>query len=147
MAVGALEDQFYAEFARLLGLDEALVEQRQDQRIWSKLRSDVAAAFLTRSRHEWCELFGDSDACVTPVLTMEEAPDDPHVRHRHGFVMVDGMEQPAPAPRFSRTPGGVRGGAPEPGEHTHQVLIEWGVSPDQTAAWAADGVVGPGDTA
>jgi alpha-methylacyl-CoA racemase len=142
MAVGALEDQFYAEFARLLGLDDSLIERRHDRATWSTLRGEIAAAFLGRSRQQWCEVFGASDACVTPVLTMEEAPADSHVRHREGFVMVDGLRQPAPAPRFSRTPPKVRGGAPHPGEHTARVLADWGVPTDLAATWQADAVVG-----
>jgi alpha-methylacyl-CoA racemase len=142
MAVGALEDQFYAEFARLLGLDDSLIEQRHDRGTWSTLRGEIAAAFLSRSRQEWCEAFDASDACVTPVLTMEEVPADSHVRHREGFVMVDGVRQPAPAPRFSRTPSAVRGGAPHPGEHTAQVLAEWGVPTKLAATWQDGAVVG-----
>ncbi|MGZ8177289.1 CaiB/BaiF CoA transferase family protein [Williamsia sp. SKLECPSW1] len=104
MAVGALEPQFFAEFCRLLPLhvDDA---DRSDATTWPAMRQAIAATFRTRTRDEWEAVFGDTDACVAPVLSLTEAAEHPHNRARRTFVDVDGIRCPATAPRFSRTPG------------------------------------------
>jgi len=84
----------------------------------------------TRTRDEWCELLEDYDTCFAPVLDMDEAPEHPHNRDRGTFVEVDGVVQPAPAPRFSRTPSEISAPPSRPGEHTDQVLADWGFSPE-----------------
>ena len=103
VAVGALEPQFYAELLQRLGLTGELPD-RDDPARWPELRARLAEAFAERTRDEWAEVFADSDACVAPVLSMAEAADHPHLRERETFVRRDGAVQPAPAPRFSRTP-------------------------------------------
>jgi alpha-methylacyl-CoA racemase len=125
VAVGALEGKFFAEFTRLLGLDGT---QRDDP----GLRDKIAAAFATRTRKQWTEVFEGSDACVAPVLGLTEAPDHPHLAARGTFVDVAGIRQPAPAPRFSRTPSAVQGPPVRPGQHTREALLDWGV-PDVDA--------------
>jgi alpha-methylacyl-CoA racemase len=120
VAVGALEDKFFAEFTRLLGLDNAT---RTDP----GLRDAIAAAFATRTRAQWAEVFEGSDACVAPVLGLTEAPDHPHLTARGTFVDVAGIRQPGPAPRFSRTPSAVQGPRAKPGAHTREALLDWGV--------------------
>lgn len=136
MAVGALEPQFYAEFVQLLGL-EADVVDRADPATWPALRSAIANAFASRTRDEWAKIFDGTDACVAPVLSLSEAPQDPHLVARGTFVEVGGVVQPAPAPRFSRTANAVPDPPPAIGEHTRQVLSEVGVDVDALLASGA----------
>ncbi len=104
VAVGALEPQFYAALLEALGMaDDATIANHLDPAAWSAIRERFTAKFAERSRDEWHELFADSDCCVAPVLSMREAREDGHNRDRGVFVEVDGMPQPAPAPRFSVT--------------------------------------------
>ncbi|WP_030208662.1 CaiB/BaiF CoA-transferase family protein [Streptomyces sp. NRRL S-87] len=126
MAVGALEQQFYDEFVELLGIrDEA--PARKDVARWGELREAVAARFRTRTRAEWTAVFEAGDACVAPVLSLREAPHHPHLAARGTFTEAGGIVQPAPAPRFSATPGAVRTGPAMPGADTVSVARDWGV--------------------
>ena len=100
LAVGPIEPQFFAIFIQGLGLDEADFAQRGVAAAWPGLRARIAAALLTRRRDEWATVFEGSDACVAPVLTMDEAPGHPHNVARGTFLTIDGVVQPAPAPRF-----------------------------------------------
>ncbi|WP_406135424.1 CaiB/BaiF CoA transferase family protein [Streptomyces sp. NBC_01089] len=134
MAVGALEPQFYDEFVQLLGI-AAEAPARKDFARWDGLREAIAARFLTRTRAEWTALFEGSDACVAPVLSLREAPAHPHLAARGTFVEHSGITQPAPAPRFSATPGSVRLGPAQPGADTAEVARDWGV-PDLAGAAA-----------
>lgn len=111
VAVGAIEPQFYARLLEGLGLDEDCLPAQRDPSGWPELRERFAEVFASRTRDEWVKVFDDTDACVTPVLTYTEAAEHEHAVARGGFVRVDGHVQPAPAPRFSRTPGGVAGPA------------------------------------
>ncbi|TQK50791.1 alpha-methylacyl-CoA racemase [Streptomyces sp. SLBN-118] len=130
MAVGALEQQFYNEFIELLGIkDEA--PARKDFARWGELRAAVAARFRTRTREEWTAVFEGSDACVAPVLSLSEAPSHPHLAARGTFVDHGGITQPAPAPRFSATPGSVDRGPAQPGADTADVARDWQL-PDLT---------------
>ncbi|MGW2492477.1 CaiB/BaiF CoA transferase family protein [Streptomyces sp. NPDC001606] len=126
IAVGALEEQFYDEFLRLLGLAEE-DGARTDWTRWGELREKIAARFKARTRDEWTALFEGSDACVAPVLSLREAPHHPHLAARGTFVSHSGVTQPAPAPRFSATPAAVRGGPALPGAHTESVARDWAV--------------------
>ncbi|MFC9793779.1 CaiB/BaiF CoA transferase family protein [Streptomyces sp. NPDC127584] len=126
MAVGALEERFYTEFARILGIEEAAAA-RHDLGRWPELRKAVADRFLGRTREEWTALFEGSDACVAPVLSMREAPSHPHLAARGTFTERDGIAQPAPAPRFSATPGTLRRGPALPGADTAEVAADWAV--------------------
>ncbi|MFF6994668.1 CaiB/BaiF CoA transferase family protein [Streptomyces sp. NPDC008313] len=126
MAVGALEQRFYDEFAALLGLDDA-APLRADPARWDELRERVAARFRTRTRAEWTAVFEGTDACVAPVLTLREAPDHPHLAARSTFTGHGGITQPAPAPRFSTTPTTVRSGPARPGADTADVARDWDV--------------------
>ncbi|GAA0471459.1 CaiB/BaiF CoA-transferase family protein [Streptomyces olivaceiscleroticus] len=144
MAVGALEQRFYAEFLRLLGIaDEA--PPREDLAKWGELRTAIADRFRTRTREEWTAVFEGSDACVSPVLSLREAPAHPHLTARGTFVEHAGMTQPAPAPRFSRTPGAVRGRPALPGADTEEVARDWDV-PTLTAA-SSEGTTSAGSEA
>jgi alpha-methylacyl-CoA racemase len=124
MAVGALEPKFFAEFCRLLPL-QASETERADPQTWPAMRRTIADAFGTRTRSEWTELFADTDACVAPVLSLTEARDHPHLQHRRTFLTIDGISQPAPAPRFSRTPTAVGHPAGEPALTVEQVVAAW----------------------
>ncbi|MHA4817670.1 CaiB/BaiF CoA transferase family protein [Streptomyces aculeolatus] len=126
MAVGALEPAFYAEFVRLLGASGTLPD-RADPAAWAELRERLAARFRERTRAEWTEVFAGSDACVAPVLSLREARDHPHLAARGTFTEEYGTVQPAPAPRFSATPGGVRRPPARPGADTAEVARDWHV--------------------
>lgn len=126
MAVGALESRFYAEFIHLLGIEDE-APGRDDLAAWGELRGAIAARFRTRTRDEWTAVFEKSDACVAPVLSLREAPDHPHLAARSTFVEHGGMTQPAPAPRFSKTPGAVRRRPARPGADGAEVARDWGV--------------------
>ncbi|MGW7095639.1 CaiB/BaiF CoA transferase family protein [Streptomyces sp. NPDC054874] len=126
MAVGPLEEKFYAEFAGLLGIADAFPD-RWDLARWDELRAAVTERFLSRTRAEWTEVFDGTDACVAPVLSLTEAPHHPHLVARSTFVEHSGLTQPAPAPRFSATPVSVRGGPALPGADTAAVAADWDV--------------------
>jgi alpha-methylacyl-CoA racemase len=126
VAVGALEDQFYAEFVGLLGFDPAELPDRHKRANWPTLTERFAAVLATRDRDEWAAVFERSDACVAPVLSLTEAADHPHAKSRGSFVDVAGQVQPAPVPRLSRTPTRVAGPAPWPGQQTvDEALASW----------------------
>jgi alpha-methylacyl-CoA racemase len=141
LAVGALEPQFWAELLRRLGLDGGDLPAQLDRDGWPRLRERLAALFRTRTREEWCELLAGTDACVAPVLGLREAPAHPHNRARGTFVEVGGVTQPAPAPRFSRTPCDPPAPAASPGEHTDQALADWGLPPDEIARLRATAAI------
>ena len=126
VAVGALEPQFYAALLAGLGLTSA--PDRGDPRNWPELRGLISARFKDRTRDEWTAAFAGSDACVEPVLSVTEAAGDPHLTARETYVSRDGMVQPSPAPRFSRTPGRLPEPAPVPGQHTTEALTAWGLA-------------------
>ncbi|MFF4261790.1 CaiB/BaiF CoA transferase family protein [Streptomyces virginiae] len=126
MAVGALEQQFYDTFVELLGIEDQ-APARKDLARWGELREVVAARFRTRTRAEWTAVFEGSDACVAPVLSLREAPDHPHLAARGTFTDLGGIVQPAPAPRFSTTPGALTTGPAQPGAHTESVAADWDV--------------------
>ncbi|WP_348537441.1 CaiB/BaiF CoA transferase family protein [Nocardia carnea] len=135
MAVGALERRFYRELLTGLGLgDDASLPAQMDREGWDELRARFTAVFRTRTRAEWTAVFAELDACVSPVLAPGEVADSEHVRARSGFVEVAGLAQPAPAPRFSRTPAPVPTPPRLPGEDTDAVLVEWCGGEDSTAA-------------
>jgi alpha-methylacyl-CoA racemase len=126
MAVGAIEPQFWAELVRLLDLD-GLPDQNDTAR-WPELRQRLAARFRERTREEWAATFDGTDACVAPILTWTEAQAHPHIVARGTIVNHDGVPQPAPAPRFSRTPAAIPDPARAAGADTRAVLTDWGVA-------------------
>jgi alpha-methylacyl-CoA racemase len=134
VAVGAIEPQFYAELLSRLGLDPAGLPGQYDRSGWPALRATLASVFAGRTQAEWVKVFEGSDACVAPVLGMGEAPDHPHNAARGTFIDVGGVRQPAPAPRFSRTPSGTPAPPPRPGSDTEAMLTELGYSPEEIAA-------------
>ena len=140
LSVGAIEPQFYALFLETLGVDDPAFAAQWDRSQWPTLKAKLADIFLRRSRDEWCELFAGRDACVAPVLEMDEAPHHPHNQSRQTFIEVNGVPQPAPAPRFSRTPAA----APTPPQavaDSAAVLAQAGWRADEIAHLSATGVI------
>jgi len=142
VAVGALEPQFYAALLQGLGLADAGLPPQHDRQRWPELRQRFTDAFAGRSRAEWEQVFAGTDACVSPVLSLAEAPAHPHAVARDAFVSVGGVTQPAPAPRFGRTAAGQPAAPPRPGADTDAVLAGLGLSARDIAGLRARGVVG-----
>ena len=138
MAVGAIEPQFYAELLDGLGLVDPAPD-RSDPGNWPALREAIAARFRERTQHEWTDVFEGTDACVSPVLPLTEAARHPHLAARHTYVDRGGVVQPAPAPRFSRTPAALGSPPSLPGQHSREALQAWGV--EDVDRLVADGVV------
>lgn len=126
IAVGCLEPQFYAEFLDRLELAPEQWPQF-DRTRWPEQKAALAELFASEPRDHWEEVFAGSDACVAPVLALDEAAEHPHIRARDTFVDVGGTRQPAPAPRLSRTPGQAGAPAPQPGDHTDEIVSELGL--------------------
>jgi alpha-methylacyl-CoA racemase len=129
LAVAAIEKRFHTAFLDRLALDPAIFTHLRDPAVWPDLRARLSALFLQKPRDEWVALFADSEACVTPVLDWEEAARHPHLQARQAFIQIDGVTQPAPAPRFSAHPSPQPTSVAEPGAQTDAILREWGISP------------------
>lgn len=127
VAIGSIEGKFYADLIKVLNLDPATLPKQHDRKRWPSLRAAIAATFRTKTRDEWCALMEGSDICFAPVLGLDEAPKHPHMAARQTFVSPDDVVQPAPAPRFSRTPGAIRRKPPVRGEGGQEAVQEWGV--------------------
>jgi alpha-methylacyl-CoA racemase len=138
LAVGAIEPQFYAELLRLTGFEA----EQWDRDAWPQSKERLADVFRTRTRDEWVELLERADACATPVLGLGEAPSHPHNVARGTFVEVDGVVQPAPAPRFSRTPAAVGRPPSELGADTEEALAAWGFGAEEIRELRQTGAVG-----
>lgn len=142
LALGSIEPQFYALLMKTVGLEEQAASLPQmDRSGWPQLRALLADRFATRTRDEWCALMEGTDICFAPVLDLDEAPAHAHNRARGVFTEVAGVTQPAPAPRFSRTPGAVQGPPTRPGSHTEDVLAELGLSPEAIAQLRQSGAI------
>ncbi len=129
VSVGAIEPQFYALLLQRCGVSDPAFDAQMDPSRWPGLKAKFAALFLTKTRAAWCELLEGSDACFAPVLDWDEAAQHPHNVARQTFIELDGVTQPAPAPRFDRTPA-ARPQAPRPvGADGEAILHEWGVKP------------------
>ncbi|MCU1355670.1 MAG: CoA transferase [Acidimicrobiales bacterium] len=133
VSIGSIEPQFYAELLRLTGLEGADLPKQMDRSQWPALKERFAELFRQKTRDEWCALMEHTDVCFAPVLSMDEAPQHPHIAERGTFTEVAGLVQPAPAPRFSRTPGEVSRPPAHAGQHTDEVLADWGLSTDRIA--------------
>lgn len=130
ISVGPIEPHFFKVLLDTAGIaDDGMLAEHRDRASWPGHRERLAAIFAQRTRAEWTALLEGTDACFAPVLSLGEAPQHPHNLARQAFVEVDGIVQPAPAPRFSRTPGAVQGPPPEIGAHTAAVFAEWGITP------------------
>ena len=142
VAIGSIEAKFYAELLRLTGLAERTLPAQNETERWSEMAQELEAVFKTRTRDEWCEIMEGTDVCFAPVLSMTEAPDHPQIRARDTFVEHDGIVQPAPAPRFSRTVEGIQSPPPAPGEHTDEGLHDWGFSHEEIGQLRQAGAIG-----
>jgi alpha-methylacyl-CoA racemase len=142
LALGAIESQFYSELLRGLGLSDADLPPQHDKSQWPAMKERFAACIKQRTLDEWVAVFDGTDACVAPVRKFDDALRDPHSVARQSFITVDGIVQPAPAPRFSRTPGSVARGPEVPGASTDEGLLAWGFSDAEIAQLRAAGAVG-----
>lgn len=142
MAIGPIEPQFYADMLARLGLDAARLPGQWENERWPELRAALAAKFRERTREEWTAFFSGTDACVAPVLKLSEAASHPHLAARSTFLHDEGTLQPAPAPRFSRTPASVQRPPCRPGQHTREILREADVSHDDILGLESSGAVG-----
>ena len=133
VAIGSIEPQFYAELVKLAGLEGETLPRQMDRAQWPAMKERLAAIFKSRTREEWCRRMEGTDVCFAPVLSLREAPAHPHNRHRGTFVEIEGVVQPAPAPRFSRTAPEVPRPPVHPGQHTREALGDWGFSSDEIA--------------
>jgi alpha-methylacyl-CoA racemase len=126
VSVGAIEPQFYAELRERCGIADPLFDNQMDSNRWPLLKLRLADIFRTRTRDEWCALLEGTDACVAPVLDWDEAPEHSHNRARETFVSIDGVVQPSPAPRFSRTPAGPPRSPRIAG--LQEIMTSWGLA-------------------
>ena len=147
VSVAPVEPKFYAELLQRIGLDPGDAPHTADRTDWPQSKARLAALFRTRTRDEWCAILNGTDACFAPVLGMDEAHRHPHNAERGTFVERDGIVQPNAAPRFSRTPGGIRCSPPAPGSGTGSVLADWGFGAEEIDDLAARGVIGGAESA
>ena len=139
IAIGAIEPKFYAELLKRMGLDAASLPAQNERVHWPELRRTFAVAFLSKTREEWCDVFDGSDACFAPVLSFSEARRHPHAGARAAYVDLGGVVQPAPAPRFTRTPGAAASPPPERGAHGREALADWGFTAEEIEQLSAYG--------
>jgi alpha-methylacyl-CoA racemase len=142
VSIGSIEPQFYAELLRLTGLDsDPDFSQQMNRARWGEFKERLAKVFLEKTRDEWCEIMEGTDVCFAPVLAPSEAPEHPHNVARKTFVEVAGIRQPGPAPRFSRTPGSIPRPPSHAGQHTDEVLADWGFEASELAGLRASGAI------
>ncbi|MEW6019203.1 MAG: CaiB/BaiF CoA-transferase family protein [Pseudomonadota bacterium] len=141
VSIGSIEPQFYALLLEKTGITDPAFQQQMNRGEWDNLRAKLAEVIATKTRDEWTEIMGGTDVCFAPVLDMDEAPLHPHNAARKTFIEVSGVVQPAPAPRFSATPGAVQGPPPAIGAHDEEALSEWGFSQQAIAALRQSGAI------
>ena len=141
IAVGPIEPQFFAELCQKAGLEPLSPRQQNDKDAWPRLNAEYEAVFRSKTRDEWAAIFDGSDACVSPVLTLDEVEQSPHNKARGIFFRQNGVLQAAPAPRFDRTPAGPVRAPAAPGSDTDDLLRNAGYSPEDITAMRADGAL------
>jgi alpha-methylacyl-CoA racemase len=141
ISVGSIEPQFYAELVQKAGLDAERFAAQMDFAKWPEYKEEIIRVFKTKTRDEWCAIMEGSDVCFAPVLSINEAPDHPHNQVRKTFVTVDGVVQPAPAPRFDRTAPEISHGFRLPGQDTLSVLSDYGFTKAEIEALQAKSAV------
>ncbi len=141
ISVGSIEPQFYSLLLKHTGIEDPDFQYQLDRSRWPEFKQGIAEIFKQKTRDEWCKIMDGTDVCFAPVLSFEEAINHPHNVARQTFIQVDGVAQPAPAPRFSRTKPEVRGPAPEPGQHTESALLDWGFSQQDLSALRSAGAI------
>lgn len=141
ICVGSLEPQFYALLVEKAGLDPDQFRYPSHESHWPLLKAEMTRVFQSKTQAEWCNIMEGTDVCFAPVLSVFDAPGHPHNQHRRTFVDIEGVTQPAPAPRFSRTPGDIRTSARRPGEDTEAVLLQYGFGIDDVCNLRHQGVI------
>ncbi len=139
VSLGALEPKFFAELVQRVGLEQRFIKGQYDKALWPELRAAIAAAMLRKTRDEWSALLEGTDVCFAPVLSLDEVQDHRHASERGGYIRIDGVVQPAPAPRFSRSQPEAPQAPVAAGANTNAVLTEAGFSADEIAALRASG--------
>ncbi|MBI1198154.1 MAG: CoA transferase [Phenylobacterium sp.] len=133
VSIGSIEPQFYALLLEKTGITDPDFQRQMDRGAWPELHEKLAKVIATKTRDEWTAIMGGTDVCFAPVLDLDEAPKHPHNAARQTFVEVGGVTQPAPAPRFSATPGAIQGPPPSIGAHNREALADWGFSEAEIA--------------
>ena len=141
ISLGSIEPQFYALLLEKAGLNDPDFQAQMDRSRWPSLKEKIARVIATQTRDHWDKLMEGTDVCYAPVLSLAEAPNHAHNKARATFIEIDGVVQPAPAPRFSRTKPEVQGSAPTAGQHNDQILNEWGFSSGDIAALKSAGAI------
>ncbi len=141
VSIGSIEPQFYSILLEKLELDPADLPRQHDREQWPALKVKVASIFKTKTRDQWCEIMEHTDICFAPVLKWSEAPHHPHNKSRSTFIEIDGISQPAPAPRFSGTPTAVPAAPPFPGQNTSDTLDSFGFNAAEIAALRESGAI------
>ena len=141
IALGSIEPQFYQLLREKAGLSDPAFDAQMDRTRWPEMKEKLASVIATKTRAAWCAIMEGSDLCFAPVLEMDEAPSYPHNAARGVFVTVDGVVQPAPAPRFAATPGAVQSPPPKIGAHNSAALADWGLPQERVDELKAKGVI------
>jgi len=141
ISIGSIEPQFYLLLLEKTGITDPQFQHQMSREEWPELRDKLAAVIRTKTRDEWCDLMDGTDVCFAPVLSMAEAPAHAHNAARETFVEVAGVVQPAPAPRFSATPGKIQGPPPAVGGHNDTALADWGFSAEAIANLKTSGAL------
>ena len=141
ISIGSIEPQFYLLLLEKTGITDPQFQHQMSREAWPQLREKLAAVIATKTRDDWCALMDGTDVCFAPVLTMDEAPTHAHNAARQTFVEVAGVTQPAPAPRFSATPGAIQGPPPKIGADNDAALGDWGFSAEAIADLKAQGAL------
>lgn len=141
VSIGSIEPQFYALLLEKTGINDPAFAAQMDRGSWDSLREKLAHVIAQKTQDEWCEIMGATDVCFAPVLDLDQAPKHPHNVARQTFVEVAGVTQPAPAPRFSATPGAIQGPPPAIGAHDREALGDWGFSAAEIDALKANGAL------
>lgn len=134
ISVGSIEPQFYALLLQHAGIDDPDFKNQLDLKKWPEFKEKITEIFKTKTRDQWCEIMEGTDVCFAPVLSLNEAPEHPQNKLRNTFIEVEGVRQPAPAPRFSRTISEIKNPPPKPGENTEEVLLDFGFSQKEIGA-------------
>lgn len=141
ISIGSIEPQFYALLLELCEIEDPAFQAQNDQSQWPQLKTKLSELFKTKTRDQWCELMEGSDVCFAPVLDLKEATEHPHNQARETFLEYEGVVQPAPAPRFSRTKSEIQSSAAIAGQHSEEILSDWGHTAEQIATLRASGAI------
>lgn len=141
ISIGSIEPQFYALLLELCGIDDREFLKQNEKESWASLRQKLEELFATKTQAQWCELLEGTDVCFAPVLNLAEAPQHPHNKARASFVDFEGVTQPAPAPRFSRSQSSIQSAAAIAGEHSEEILRDWGFDDHTIAELARENAI------